>query len=121
MVTSRSVRQSLVIALATFHALVMLAGPCLHAVPGWDHGASAGAFATDHPSDKTTPTPHANSDHCLVCQFLAQGQLIDQPTPQSTDERITAFAPLHRPTSIAHPSHAPSRLRAPPISDGHHA
>ncbi|MHC5540576.1 hypothetical protein ACYOEI_20335 [Singulisphaera rosea] len=115
MLTSKTVRQSLVIALATFHMVVMLAGPCLHAVPGWDHGASAGAFATDHPSGETTSTPHANSDHCLVCQFLAQGQLIAQPTLQSTDERIATLVPLDRPSTISHPSHAPSRLRAPPL------
>ena len=38
-VMTRFARQLLVTSLVALHAMVMLCGPCLHGLPGWDHGA----------------------------------------------------------------------------------
>ena len=69
----RFVRQFLFASLIACHAAVILCGPCLHALPGSSH--QMGAATKSHGPDDPVQSRRDASDHCLICHFVAQGQL----------------------------------------------
>jgi hypothetical protein len=94
----------------------MLYGPCLHALPGLGHETVAGATAKGrHSGDPAQQAPHGSSDHCLVCQFLAQGQLTTEPARESSTQRVTSLGPLPLPALVPFVARGPSHPRAPPL------
>ena len=70
---SRFVRQFLFASLIACHAAVILCGPCLHALPGSTH--EMGPTAKSHGLGDPVQSRRDTSDHCLICHFVAQGQL----------------------------------------------
>ncbi len=70
-----TLRKLLFLTLITPHVGVLLCGPSLHAMPGMGHTAVLGEDAGAQHEGEPEQTPHHFSDHCLVCQFLVQGQL----------------------------------------------
>jgi hypothetical protein len=113
MTMSRFVRQSLFASLVAWHAAVMLCGPCLHELAGPAHGTGAVASKGQVPANPAQPNRDA-TDGCLICHFVAQGQLpvtvSDGPSIQQTDELAVPSLPLAQPLS----NRLPSAARAPP-------
>ena len=70
---SRFIRQFLFASLIACHAAVILCGPCLHALPGSTH--ELGAATKSHGPDDPLQSRRDTSDNCLICHFVAQGQL----------------------------------------------
>lgn len=90
-----------------WHGFIVLGGPCLHALPGTGHHARPS-------SDGATPLGDA-PDSCVICHFVAQGQLasalVHEPLPeglavlQLVEPRIDAPRPtLHLPSPRAPPT-----------------
>ena len=111
---SRIVRQFLFASLIASHAAVVLCGPCLHGLPGSTHEvrAASSSNAPDHPLQSGTDT----KDGCLICHFVAQGQL---PVECCSQISVIAIGELPAPSvpavSLVH-THIPSSPRAPPKS-----
>jgi hypothetical protein len=92
---------------------VTVVGPCLHELAGSNHQLGV-TSKSPIPGDRSQPVDH-NSDNCLICHYVAQGQL-------STDrvclavvplvfEQITPDCPALPPSLAATLSHP----RAPPV------
>ncbi len=83
---SRVGRQLLFFSLIACHAAVVLCGPCLHALPGSTHemGAASKSHRPDHPLQSRSDS----NDDCLICQFVAQGQLPVEFSPGSSPQII---------------------------------
>ncbi len=109
---SRLARPLLFAALIACHAMVTLCGPCLHELAGTAHtfGPVSGSHRPDTPAQSTTDS----GDNCLLCQFVAQGQLTIAPTCSLSAPlvlaHITAEPDIDRPTT----HHVRSSPRAPP-------
>ena len=56
------------------HAAVTLCGPCLHVLPESSH--ELGATSNSQHSDDSAQLRRDGADNCLICQFVAQGQLL---------------------------------------------
>jgi hypothetical protein len=110
---SRIVRHLLFASVLTCHAVVTLCGPCLHALPGSTHEPGVVA-KTDRPGDPLLPSRHT-TDNCLLCQFIAQGQLPFEASIGITILPTAESAFLAVPTSDPIPTHLPSGPRAPPV------
>jgi hypothetical protein len=110
-----SFRKLLVDALITLHALVMLCGPSLHAIPGSGHHVEMGGSTGDRHEGQPGPTPHALSDHCLVCQFFTQAQLPVQTAHASTSNDSLILIPVDLGFFAPHVAPSVSRSRAPPL------
>jgi hypothetical protein len=108
------VRQVLFASLIACHAAVTLCGPCLHALPGSSHqpGATSKADRPDHPAQSRRDA----ADNCVICHFVAQGQL---PVESASELSVQTVADLAIPSLLtARPTthHLPSSPRAPPVS-----
>jgi len=94
---NRWVRNALVAVLIGLHAAVTLCGPGLHAISGLSHGNGYSPFARNDHSHGPGPSSHQASDDCLVCQFLAQGQLASDfgigVSPRVPLDEATTLAP----------------------------
>ena len=75
---SRFVRHLLFASLIACHAVVTLCGPCLHEFSDASH--AFGPSAPSHRTDAPAKSPADSSDNCLICHFVAQGQLAAAPT-----------------------------------------
>ena len=110
---SRFVRQFLLASLVAWHAVVMLCGPCLHELAGSSHGIAAVSSKGHLPADPA-PSNRDAPDGCLICHFVAQGQLpvtfSDGPSIQQIDALTVPPLPLAQPLS----NRLPSGPRAPP-------
>jgi hypothetical protein len=110
---SRFVRQFLFASLIACHAAVVLCGPCLHGLPGSTHElrAASSSNAPDHPLQ----SGRDSKDGCLICHFVAQGQLPVEffcgSSPQLIAELVIAAVPVS--DSVFSP--LTSCPRAPPI------
>ena len=97
------------------HAAVMLCGPCLHALPGSSH--ELGATSNSQHTDDSGQSRRDGADNCLICQFVAQGQLLAEVfTATSFDqmnELVPPVAALSHPVSVP----LPSFPRAPPFAN----
>ena len=110
MTMSRFVRQFLVASLVAWHAAVMLCGPCLHELAGSAHGNGAVSSKAQRPDGPAQPSRDA-TDGCLICHFVAQGQLpvtvADGPSIQQIDSLTAPPLPLARPLSNRLPAGPP--------------
>src|SRR5215831_12161 len=111
---SRLVRQLLFATLISCHAAVSLCGPCLHALPGAAHqpGATSKADRPDHPAQSRRDA----ADNCVVCHFVAQGQLPVECSSELSVQVVTDLAIPSLPTARPASNHLPSSPRAPPGS-----
>ena len=69
----RFVRHFLFASLIACHAAVTLCGPCLHELPGSSH--QIGLATKSHRPDAPAQSSRDSADNCLICHFVAQGQL----------------------------------------------
>lgn len=109
---SRRLRQALFAALIACHALVTLCGPSLHDLAGSSHafGPTNRAKGADAPAQPSRDS----GDNCLICHFVAQGQLT---VAASCDLSAPLAAPLEiveLPTTRPLIHHLASSPRAPP-------
>jgi hypothetical protein len=111
---SRLVRQLLFAALIACHAAATLCGPCLHALPGSSHqpGATTKADRSDHPAQARRDA----ADNCVICHFVAQGQLPVESTCELAVQVVADLAIPALPTARPASNHLPSCPRAPPVS-----
>jgi hypothetical protein len=97
------------------HAAVTLCGPCLHALPGSPH--ELGATANSQDSDDFGQSRGDGPDNCLICQFVAQGQLRGEVFTATSFDQVIGWVPpvvaLSQSVSIP----LPSSPRAPPFAD----
>jgi len=109
---TRSVRHVLFASLIACHAVVTLCGPCLHELSGSSH--AFGPAAKSHRPDAPAQSSRDSADNCLLCHFVAQGQLTIAPTCERSSPLVAEFVlpdlPVVRP--LTH--HVPSSPRAPP-------
>jgi hypothetical protein len=97
------------------HAAVMLCGPCLHALPGSSH--ELGATANSRDADDPAQSRRNGADNCLICQFVAQGQLLAGVfTATSFDQMNELVPPV---AAVTQPVSVPlsSSPRAPPFAN----
>ena len=96
------------------HAAVMLCGPCLHALPGSSHELRA--TSNSQHADDSTPSRRDGADNCLICKFVAQGQVLAGVFTATSFDQVNEFVPpvatLSQPVSIP----LPSFPRAPPFA-----
>jgi hypothetical protein len=111
---SRIVRHLLFASVIACHAFVTLCGPCLHALPGSSHdmGAASKSRRADDPSQSRRDA----ADNCLVCQFVAQGQLPVEFTHGPSILQVTELVTPALPISTTSALHLPSTPRAPPFA-----
>ena len=109
---SRSLRQLLFATLIACHAAVTLCGPCLHELPGSAHqfGPAGEAHRSDVPAKSSTDS----ADNCLICHFVAQGQLTVASTCEHSAPIVAEFVIPELPAARPLPHHCPSSPRAPP-------
>ena len=96
------------------HATVTLCGPCLHEFPGSSH--DLGADSRSHRSDDSAQSRRDGADNCLICHFVAQGQLLaDFSTGVSVQHVADLVVPV-TPATATSSLHLPSSPRAPPTA-----
>jgi hypothetical protein len=110
---SRFLRHLLFASVLACHGLVTLCGPCLHSLPGSTH--DLGTASKSHRPGDPSPSPRESSDQCLVCHFVAQGQMTSEYSCHFIIEGVAELvgpAPLE---SLPASHHVPSSPRAPPL------
>jgi hypothetical protein len=110
---SRIVRQILPAFLIACHAAVTLCGPCLHELPGATHHQISAASKSNRSDDPVWPR-NDSRDGCLICQFVAQGQLPVELSRESLPHLIGELVLGAFPVSRSLPNSLPSCPRAPP-------
>ncbi len=110
---SRIVRHLLFATVLASHAVVTLFGPCLHALPGSSHEMGA-ASKSQRPDDPSQSRRDA-ADNCLVCHFVAQGQLPVEFAFTPSVQQVTELVAPAVPASASLPLLLPSSPRAPPV------
>jgi hypothetical protein len=109
---SQIVRHLLFASVLACHGVVTLCGPCLHALPGSSH--ELGATSRSHFPDDSAQSRRDAADNCLICQFVAQGQLpVEFSTVNSIQGVIELVVPV-LPASDTPSLQLPSSPRAPP-------
>jgi len=110
---SRVVRHLLFASVIACHAVVTLCGPCLHALPGSSHelGADSSSQRTHDPAQ---PRRDA-ADNCLLCHFVAQGQLLSGSSTGVSSQPIAELVVPDPQAVYPPPVHLPSSPRAPPL------
>ncbi len=109
---TRSVRHFLFAALIACHAAVTLCGPCLHELPGSSH--QFGPVTKTHRPDAPAKSSTDSADNCLICHFVAQGQLTVASTCEHSAPIVAEFVTPELPAVRPLPHHSPSCPRAPP-------
>lgn len=109
---SGRLRQALFAALIACHAVVTLCGSSLHDLAGSSHavGPTARAKGSNAPAQPSRDS----GDNCLICHFVAQGQLT---VAASCDLSAPLVAPLELvelPTTRPLIHHLAPNPRAPP-------
>jgi hypothetical protein len=94
------------------HAVVTLCGPCLHALPGSSH--ELGATSTSHRPDDSAQSRRDAADNCLICHFVAQGQLLAEFSSGISIHRVAELVVPVVPASHSPSLQLPSSPRAPP-------
>jgi hypothetical protein len=111
---TRSVRPILVLGLVAMHAGLTLCAAGLHVLPGLDHGTGLNRPARNDHTHGPGKSSHATADDCVICQFLAQGQIVTGPATTATAWLV---ARVDLPTECPHtctPTHRSFAPRAPP-------
>ncbi len=95
------------------YGLLSVSGPSLHSLPAFDHGKSG------HSETKQAPGRHSDlgnsHDDCLVCHFLAQGQLHHDTTPHGTSELTSPRSIGESPLLLVVRTPLQTHPRAPPL------
>jgi hypothetical protein len=112
MLMTRFVRHLLFASLIACHAAVTLCGPCLHEISGSSHPLSPAAKS--HRPDAPAKSSSDSSDNCLICKFVAQGQLTVAPACEPSAPLVAGFVLPDLPAARPLPHHVPSSPRAPP-------
>ena len=100
------------------HAVVTLCGPCLHALPGSSHGI--GSPSNSHRADDRSQSGRDSADNCLVCHFVAQGQLPVEFAVAPSIQQITDLVAPAVPASSTPPLRLLSSPRTPPFATVSH-
>lgn len=109
----RRVRAILLASFLALHTGIMLGGPGLHALPGFDHGAAA--LASDQTQNPIHPDRHDSPAHdCSLCKLLAQGLVLADPADVQSAALVTARPHAEPPPSRLPSSTRPTSPRAPP-------
>lgn len=111
---SRVVRHLLFASVLACHAAVTLCGPCLHALQGSSH--EPGASSKSHRPDDPAQSRRDAADNCLICHFVAQGQLPVEFSLGLSTELIADLVVPALPASHTLPLQLPSSPRAPPAA-----
>jgi hypothetical protein len=111
---SRTVRKFLFAYLISCHAALTLCGLCLHELPGATHHRIGASSRTDR-SDDPLRARGDSSDSCLICQFVAQGQLPVEFSTVSSPQVIADSALYTRRVSPVLATPLASSPRAPPM------
>ena len=111
---TRTVRHLLFASLIACHAAVTLCGPCLHELAGSSH--PFGPAAKTHRPDAPAKSPTDSADNCLICHFVAQGQLTVDSTCERSAPAVAEFEVPELPAARPLPHHCPSSPRAPPAA-----
>ena len=108
----RLARPLLIAALIACHAMVTVCGPCLHELAGTAHafGPATGSHRPDAPAQSATDS----GDNCLLCHFVAQGQLTIAPTCSLSAPMVLAYFAVEPEIDRPPAHHVPSSPRAPP-------
>jgi hypothetical protein len=109
---TRIVKQLLFASLIACHAAAVLCGPCLHELPGSTH--QMGAVPSSHRADNPLQSQSDSKDGCLICHFVAQGQLPIEFFRGTSPQLITELVVPARPVALAPSDPLPSCPRAPP-------
>jgi hypothetical protein len=104
--------------LVACYLAIILAGPALHEFPGLAHEPTLSRSTDNHGESSAHSEPQTSEadSHCLICHFLAQGQITtERCTPGFIEPAVYSSAPLA--WSAPRVSHwCPACPRAPPIS-----
>ncbi len=109
---TRSVRHLLFAALIACHAAVTLCGPCLHELAGSSHPFAPAAKT--HRPDAPAKSSTDSADNCLICHFVAQGQLTVASACERSAPAVAPFEVPELPAARPLSHHCPSSPRAPP-------
>ncbi len=109
---SRHLRQALFAALIACHAVVTLCGPSLHDLAGSSHafGPAARADRSDTPAQPSRDS----GDNCLICHFVAQGQLTVAASCDLSAPLAVPLVIVEIPTARPLIHHLAPSSRAPP-------
>jgi hypothetical protein len=110
----RIVRHLLFTSVLACHAAVTLCGPCLHALPGSSH--EPGAASKTHRPDEPSQSRRDAADNCLICHFVAQGQLPVEFFSGLSSQLIADLVVPALPATDSLPLPLPSSPRAPPTA-----
>ena len=108
----RSVRHFLFASLIACHAAVTLCGPCLHELPGSSH--QMGLASKSHRPDAPAQSSRDSADNCLICHFVAQGQLTVATTCDCSALLVTEIEILELPVRGPCPIMSPRAHALPP-------
>jgi hypothetical protein len=86
-VMARIGRQFLSAFLIACHSTVTLCGPCLHELPNAAHH-HIGAASKLHRADDPLRPRSDSKEGCLICQFVAQGQLPVESSGESSPQLV---------------------------------
>jgi hypothetical protein len=111
---SRIVRHLLFASVLACHASVTLCGPCLHSLPGSSH--EPGAASKSHRPDDPSQSRRDAADNCLICHFVAQGQLPVEFFSGLSIQLIAELVVPALPDTHSRPLQLPSSPRAPPAA-----
>ena len=97
------------------HAAVTLCGPCLHALPGSSHELRA--TSNSQHTDDSGQSRRDGADNCLICQFVAQGQLLAEVFTATSFDQMNELVPPVAALSHSVSVPLPSFPRAPPFAN----
>ena len=86
---SRFARRILFASVIALHAVVSLCGQCLHEFAGSSH--QLGMASKAHGPEDPARSPRDSADNCLICHFVAQGQLPVECCSQISVSRSLSF------------------------------
>ena len=102
--------------LLAFHGLISTCGSSLHVVLEEEHARTESRASTD--SDTHCPARSTDHDHCLICHFTDQGQVLTPfaalESPSLSNPSDPPCGPLHHSTSEQSTSHPRAPRKAAP-------
>ncbi len=111
---SRFARQILFASIIALHGVVTLGGQCLHEFVGSSH--ELGLTSKTHGPEAPAGSPRDSADHCVICHFVAQGQIPVECGSQVSAIAVAELPPPSVPIGRSVHTHIPSSPCAPPNS-----
>jgi hypothetical protein len=108
------VRHLFLIAVIVCHAAVTVCGPCLHDLTGSWHSSSPGTGTQR--GEVPGKSLKDSADHCLICQYVAQGQLTIAVAAGFSALPVARCDLPDLPTSRPQSEHFHQSPRAPPLA-----